>query len=158
MYTNRQSLIGNVALVCLAFIGLEIGTDKGVSAMKIVVTGKMLDYEDEFGDDLHSPLSVDRLNAILPDDIRVFSCKGKDIKSFEDVRISNHFNPHLNTFSRQYSYLLPVTDLKRLGVDLNRILFEKSLQVFQGTHYMKNYSGSIRHWNKSLRQFYVRTM
>lgn len=32
MYTNRQSLIGNVALVCLAFIGLEIGTDKGVSA------------------------------------------------------------------------------------------------------------------------------
>ena len=79
MYTNRPSLIGNVALVCLAFVGLEIGTDKGVSAMKIVVTGKMLDYEDEFGDDLHSPLSVNRLNAILPDDIRVFSCKGKDV-------------------------------------------------------------------------------
>ena len=140
------------------FVGLSIGTDKGVSAMKIVVTGKMLDYEDEFGEDLHSPLSVNRLNEILPADIRVFSCKRRNNISYQDVRISNHFNPHLNTFARQYSYLLPVTDLKRLGVDLDRTLFEKSLQVFQGTHYMKNYSGSIRHWNKSLRQFYVRTM
>ena len=53
---------------------LCVGTDKGVSAVTIVVTGKMLDYDDEFDDTLHSPLITEKLNAVLPDDIRVFSC------------------------------------------------------------------------------------
>ena len=34
----------------------------------------MEDYDDEFPDGLRSPLTVDRLNHLLPDDIRVFSC------------------------------------------------------------------------------------
>lgn len=42
--------------------------------MAIVVTGKMLDYDDEFNDTLHSPQIADKLNAMLPDDIHVFSC------------------------------------------------------------------------------------
>ena len=82
IYTIPPSLLGSVVLVYLAFVGLEIGTDKGVSAMKIIVTGKMLDYEDEFGEDFHSPWSVYRLNKLLPDDIRVFSCMGTDAKLF----------------------------------------------------------------------------
>ena len=53
-----------------------LGTDKGVSAMTIVVTGKMLDYDDVFDNTHHSPQIVNKLNAVLPDDIRVFSCSG----------------------------------------------------------------------------------
>lgn len=75
-----------------------------------------------------------------------------------DTRVSNRFNPHLFTFARQYSYFLPVSRLRRMGVHLDQTLFEKSLQELTGTHYMKNYSGSVRHRNKGLRQFYVRTV
>ena len=75
-----------------------------------------------------------------------------------DTRVSNRFNPHLFTFARQYSYFLPISRLKRMGMHLDKTLFEKSLQELTGTHYMKNYSGSVRHRNKGLRQFYVRTV
>ena len=51
-----------------------LGTDKGVSAMKIVVSGKFLDYDDEVLPSLRNPLAVEMLNNHLPDDIRVFSC------------------------------------------------------------------------------------
>ena len=72
--------------------------------------------------------------------------------------MSNRFNPHLNTFSRQYSYFVPVTRLQQMGVTLDKSLFESSLAVLTGTHFMKNYAGPVRHRNKNLRQFYVRTM
>ena len=45
-----------------------------------------------------------------------------------------------------------------MGVRLDKSLFESSLAVLTGTHFMKNYAGSVRHRNKNLRQFYVRTM
>lgn len=55
---------------------LYIGTDKGVSAKQIVVSGKMMDYDDEFSSDMHNSRAVEQLNSILPEDIQVFSCKG----------------------------------------------------------------------------------
>ena len=76
MYINLPSLIGSAVLVFLSFNPLIVlGTDKGVSAIRIVVTGKMEDYDDEFSYGIRSPLTVDRLNHLLPDDIRVFSCR-----------------------------------------------------------------------------------
>lgn len=174
MHTNLPNLIGSGALVFLSFNTLiDLGTDKGVSAIRIVVTGKMEDYDDEFSDGIRSPLAVDRLNHLLPDDIRVFSCRlctvfFNSLSHFLlsspltvlliDTRVSNRFNPHLFTFARQYSYFLPVSRLKQLGVSLDRSLFEQSLKELTGTHYLKNYSGSVRNRNKHLRQFYVRTV
>ena len=51
-----------------------LGTDKGVSAKQIVVSGKMLDYDDEFSPSMHNDTAVKQLNSVLPDDIRAFSC------------------------------------------------------------------------------------
>ena len=76
MHINLPNLIGSVVLVFMSFNPLiDIGTDKGVSAIRIVVTGKMEDYDDEFSDGIRSPLTVNRLNMLLPEDIRVFSCR-----------------------------------------------------------------------------------
>lgn len=54
---------------------IYIGTDKGVSARQIVVSGKMMDYDDEFSLDMHNSRAVEQLNNVLPEDIQVFSCK-----------------------------------------------------------------------------------
>ncbi|KAK8831821.1 hypothetical protein WA577_001879, partial [Blastocystis sp. JDR] len=123
-------------------------TDKGVSAVKIVVSGKFLDYDDEFLPSFRNLRAVEMLNARLPRDIRVFSY----------TRVSNGFNPHLNSYSRIYSYYLPLSTLSHVGIRIDTKQLESSLRLFQGTHYMKNYTGSIRHRNKNLRQFYLRTI
>lgn len=56
------------------FALLYSGTDKGVSAKVIVVSGKLLDYDDEFGSSRQNRYAVEQLNRMLPEDIRVFSC------------------------------------------------------------------------------------
>ena len=81
--------------------------------MKIVVSGKFLDYDDEFLPSFRNPLAVERLNSILPADIRVFSCWCASVPVIVDTRISNGFNPHLNSYSRIYSYYLPLSTLSR---------------------------------------------
>ena len=96
----------------LRVIVLCTGTDKGVSAMKIVVSGKLLDYDDEFLASFRNPVAVQALNQCLPKDIRVFSCMVLGGSRTVDTRISNGFNPHLNSYSRFYSYYLPLSTLR----------------------------------------------
>ena len=79
----------------------------------MVVSGKMMDYEDEFLPDFHNEIAVRQLNERLPEDIRVFSCMFPSLDFTLDTRVSNNFNPHLNSFSRQYLYFLPVDLYKR---------------------------------------------
>lgn len=79
MCIKRPSLAGSVVRVFAVFLlVINVGTDKGVSAIRIVVTGKMEDYDDEFPDGIRSPSTVEKLNQLLPEDIRVFSC-GLDV-------------------------------------------------------------------------------
>ena len=110
MCLNLLNLIGSDVHVFLSFLFIYcIVTDKGVSAKQIVVSGKMLDYDDEFSTTMHNEIAIQQLNSILPEDIRVFSCKDKLLAYHEiDVRVSNGFNPHLNSFSRKYLYYLPI--------------------------------------------------
>ena len=69
----------------------------------------MLDYDDEFSTTMHNDIAIQQLNSILPKDIRAFSCNGNLLEYHEiDVRVSNGFNPHLNSFSRKYLYYLPI--------------------------------------------------
>ena len=96
----------------LRVIVLCTGTDKGVSAMKIVVSGKLLDYDDEFLASFRNPVAVQALHQCLPKDIRVFSCMVLGGSRTVDTRISNGFNPHLNSYSRFYSYYLPLSTLR----------------------------------------------
>lgn len=46
-----------------------------MSARSIVVSGKLMDYDDEFNSSMQNQRAVEQLNQLLPDDIRVFSCK-----------------------------------------------------------------------------------
>ena len=123
-------------------------TDRGVSAKTIVASGKLLDYDDEFGSSMQNHYAVEQLNRMLPEDIRVFSY----------TRVSKSFHPHLNTHMRMYSYYLPIDYLRQLGVSVDVSLFQEALNCFLGTHWMKNYSGSVHHRNKNLHQFYYRTI
>ena len=84
------------------------GTDKGVSARSIVVSGKLMDYDDEFDSSMQNQLAVEQLNHLLPEDIRVFSCTCFQWFLSKDTRVSKSFNPHLNTHTRTYSYYLPI--------------------------------------------------
>ena len=110
MCLNLLNLIGSDVHVFHSFLFIYcIGTDKGVSAKQIVVSGKMLDYDDEFSTTMHNEIAIQQLNSILPEDIRVFSCNDNLLAYHEiDVRVSNGFNPHLNSFSRKYLYYLPI--------------------------------------------------
>ena len=117
----------------------------------------MLDYDDEFSTTMHNDIAIQQLNSILPKDIRAFSCNGNILEYHEiDVRVSNGFNPHLNSFSRKYLYYLPI-DLYHcifflviilfilaMNVPIDESLFIHTIQQFQGTHSMKNYTGSIQ--------------
>ena len=85
-----------------------------MSAVKIVVSGKFLDYDDEFLPSFRNPRAVEMLNARLPRDIRVFSYECALSAVIVDTRVSNGFNPHLNSYSRIYSYYLPLSTLSRI--------------------------------------------
>ena len=80
--------------------------------MKIVVSGKLLDYDDEFVASFRNPVAIQTLNQCLPKDIRVFSCMALAGSWIVDTRISNGFNPHLHSYSRFYSYYLPLSTLR----------------------------------------------
>ena len=119
------------------------------------MSGKLMDYDDEFDSSMQNRLAVEQLNQLLPEDIRVFSCTCFQCPFSKDTRGSKSFNPHLNTHTRTYSYYLPIDQYQsshycpnrsiELGVHIDTAKFQKALSVFLGTHSMKNYSGSIQY-------------
>lgn len=67
-------------------------TDKGVSAIMNVISVKLHKYPDITEQDMK-----EKLNAILPKDIRIFRI----------IEVSNHFDSKENNNNREYHYVLP---------------------------------------------------
>ena len=67
-------------------------TDKGVSAIMNVISAKLHKYPNISEQDMK-----EKLNAILPKDIRIFRV----------IEVSNHFDSKENNNNREYHYVLP---------------------------------------------------
>jgi tRNA pseudouridine(38-40) synthase len=106
-------------------------TDKGVHAVANVVSAKLLlDLRrDLTSDEELTDLFVDRLNAQLPPNIRVFGGQ----------RMSKGFRARSACTLREYDYLLP-----RWVLDGREDVFLQALRCFEGTHRFHNFSGKER--------------
>lgn len=114
--------------------GRSSRTDKGVHAARVVISAKLQFNPDLLVDNFRVPEIVTRLNAILPADIRVFSCcrvsSGFRPRRLCNWRYSTHgiflyssrrsrvvYHQYILTIStiiecREYEYLLPVNMLR----------------------------------------------
>eukprot|EP00095_Tigriopus_kingsejongensis_P011718 maker-scaffold916_size81488-snap-gene-0.6 protein:Tk11718 transcript:maker-scaffold916_size81488-snap-gene-0.6-mRNA-1 annotation:"unnamed protein product" len=104
-------------------------TDKGVSALKMIVSLKML-YDQEI---------ISKINATLPPEIRL-----QDIK-----RVTKNFNSKSSCDARTYLYLMPtfaVCPIEEILSEEYRIDAEtrkrtnEVLQLLVGSHYYHNYT------------------
>ena len=59
---------------CMISVFSSLGTDKGVSSMRMIMSTKLFVSPTVFDEHGHSSYIVDKVNEYLPEDIRVFSC------------------------------------------------------------------------------------
>ena len=77
-----------------------------------------------------SPAAVERINALLPADIRVFGA----------TRVRKSFHARMLASSRSYEYLLPKAAIGSCAVSE----FDALLRTFEGTHRMHNFASGLR--------------
>lgn len=136
-------------------------TDKGVHAARLIIGVKLvvqlswlgIDYTIHRSDSYRAvdeqkrlQIIVERLNELLPSDIRVFSC----------TKVNQAFNARISCHWREYEYLMPVEAL--LTNDLNDEVqqinaFNQSLQKYLGSQSFHNFHrlGSKTILNPNLR-------
>ena len=83
-------------------------TDKGVHALRLLVSAKLLVRDAQLCADGSMPEIVAALNARLPEDVRVWSCTGA----------TKSFSARSNCIWREYVYVLPLACLALDGEDL----------------------------------------
>ena len=116
-------------------------TDKGVHAVGAAASLKLETLDDEIvlGEapsaneavPWHlSPAAVERINALLPADIRVFGA----------TRVRKSFHARMLASSRSYEYLLPKAAIGSCAVSE----FDALLRTFEGTHRMHNFASGLR--------------
>ena len=113
-------------------------TDRGVSAARFLISAKLEvpkgeATEEGFDADGRANGVADRLNALLPDDIRVFSvCK-----------VTQKFRPRPCCNWREYEYLLPRKLFDGMGAEAGAEAaidaFDQALRTFEGTHNFNNF-------------------
>lgn len=152
------------------------GTDRGVSAKTIVASGKLLDYDDEFGSSMQNHYAVEQLNRMLPEDIRVFSCGLLSYLFFrytsEQVVSSPSQYAHANVLLLPSCRLSPPYSSGcisiRVGSVCRRLLVPRSTELLSWDSLDEELLGvcavcfspriHCSHRNKNLHQFYYRTM
>ena len=111
-------------------------TDSYVHAACNVTSLKMLVDDDAFDPTTrHSTSIVDQLNAVLPADIRVFSCALGPQK----------FRARHECNLREYHYMIPASLMDRNGGSLDSAKLEEALQLFEGSHCFLNFSKRSGH-------------
>ena len=113
-------------------------TDRGVSAARFLISAKLEvptgeAMEGGFDDAGRANGVADRLNALLPADIRVFSvCK-----------VTQKFRPRPCCNWREYEYLLPRKVFDGMGAEGGAEAaidsFDRALRTFEGTHNFNNF-------------------
>ena len=117
-------------------------TDKGVHASGAAVSFKMETLPDELehldnGRVVLAPAAIDRINALLPEEVRLLS----------GARVRKSFNARKCASTREYEYLLPVSALGAADRDEAhaRVLeLDRLLSLFEGTHRVHNFSSGLR--------------
>lgn len=102
-------------------------TDRGVSAAGNVVSAKLLFNKDEQESGAAFELTTARVNAELPDHVRLFGIK----------YTTSSFSAKASCGERWYEYMLPLSALrghKSLGQ------FRDTLNLFEGSHRFHNYT------------------
>ena len=111
-------------------------TDSYVHAACNVTSLKMLVDDDAFDPTTrHSTSIVDQLNAVLPADIRVFSCAlgPKKFRARHECNL------------REYHYMIPASLMDRNGGSLDSAKLEEALRLFEGSHCFLNFSKRSGH-------------
>lgn len=70
---SRMKLVRS-SRTCMISVFSSLGTDKGVSSMRMIMSTKLFVSPTVFDEHGHSSYIVDKVNEYLPEDIRVFSC------------------------------------------------------------------------------------
>ena len=119
-------------------------TDKGVHASGAAVSFKMETLPDELeqlddGRVVLAPAALDRVNALLPEEVRLLS----------GAKVRKSFNARKCASTREYEYLLPVSALGAAADDRDearaRVLeLDRQLSLFEGTHRVHNFSSGLR--------------
>lgn len=112
-------------------------TDAGVSAVRLIISARILVRRDGLDDDdEHLPNVVEELNRELPDDIRCFSA----------IKVPRSFDAKRACSWREYEYLLPAEMVRPVAssgkdsVEDMTAALRKSMEIFLGTHSFHNYS------------------
>ncbi|KAK8803369.1 hypothetical protein WA158_001063 [Blastocystis sp. Blastoise] len=105
-------------------------TDKGVSAMRLLMSTKLFVSDDLFDKYGHSSKIVNNINSWLPEEIRVFSC----------VRVPSSFSPREDAVYRIYNYYIPIIPLYKLGYVLDMTRLQSILNRFVGSHNFSNFT------------------
>lgn len=143
-YYLRQGLVraGMVSALNAERLEQKIGwtrssrTDAGVSAVRLIISGRFLVHEDEFDTEDHNPGAVADLNRELPEDIRCFSA----------VRVPRSFDAKRSCSWREYEYLLPVAMCVPRGParegaeDAALAAVQRVMSRFEGCHSFHNFS------------------
>lgn len=107
-------------------------TDRGVSAAGNMVSAKLLFQKDEQERGEAFDKTVDRVNAGLPDEVRLFGIK----------YVTNSFSARNSCEERWYEYMLPTSAL-RGGKSLKD--FRDILNLYEGSHLFHNFTIGLDH-------------
>jgi tRNA pseudouridine(38-40) synthase len=117
-------------------------TDRGVSAARFLVSAKLEvpkggAADGGFDEEGRADGVADRLNALLPNDVRVFSV----------CMVTQKFRPRPCCNWREYEYLLPRKLFQGMGAEAGTEAgaeaaidaFDRALRTFEGTHSFANF-------------------
>lgn len=107
-------------------------TDRGVSAAGNLVSAKLLFQREEQDQGDAFEKTVCRVNAELPDDVRIFEMK----------YVTNSFSAKGSCGERWYEYMLPLSALRG---DKSLEDFRDTLNIYEGSHRFHNYTVGLDH-------------
>lgn len=107
-------------------------TDRGVSAAGNLISAKLLFHRDEQDRGEAFEKTVCRVNAELPDDVRLFGMK----------YVTNSFSAKASCGERWYEYMLPLSALRG---DKSLEDFRDILNTYEGSHRFHNYTVGLDH-------------
>lgn len=105
---SRMKLVRS-SRMCMISVFSSLGTDKGVSSMRMIMSTKLFVSPTAFDEHGHSSYIVDKVNEYLPEDIRVFSCM-----PFLVMRISVQVYVSLRVFLQEKTQFIVFTTISFL--------------------------------------------
>jgi len=123
-------------------------TDRGVHALRLVISARLLVRLEDLNEKGHCPPMVQALNELLPEDVRCFGAV-QGVKSFDAKKACSW---------REYEYLLPSEILRSSAEDTTEHMLERlqrQLRRFEGCHSFHNFARlkqSDLAWKETLAQ------